>query len=195
MLRRGYFLLFGLLDLTALGIAFVASLHVLSIYFSYFTVLSNILITFVFLSFGIQKKATALAHILFAPAVLYMTITGIVFWTILRNNHLQTVPWINIVLHGVMPIAALTAWILFTEKRRIPIKKTFVWLLFPIAFVCYTLIRGPFAHWYPYPFLDPDTAGGYLKVAVSCVFILTGGWLTGVLLLWIQEKRVKMKYR
>lgn len=195
MLRRRYFLLFGLLDLTALGIAFVASLHVLSIYFSYFTVLSNILITIVFLSFGIQKKATALAHTLFAPAVLYMTITGIVFWTILRNNHLQTVPWINIVLHGVMPIAALTAWILFTEKRTAPLKNTFLWLLFPVLFVCYTLIRGPFVHWYPYPFLNPETTGGYLKVMMSSVLILTGGWLISLCLLWIQKKRVKKKSR
>ncbi len=191
MFRKWYFLLFGLLDLTALSIAFFASLHVLSIYFSYFTVLSNILITFIFLSFGLQKKTTALVHMLFAPAVLYMTITGIVFWTILRNNHLQTVPWINIVLHGIMPIAAVTAWIVFTEKRTIPLRNTILWLLFPVLFVCYTLIRGPFAHWYPYPFLNPETTGGYMKVAISSILILAGGWLLSLSMLWIQEKRVR----
>ncbi|MEN9407939.1 MAG: hypothetical protein RLZZ455_1155 [Candidatus Parcubacteria bacterium] len=191
MFRKWYFLLFGLLDLIALSIAFFASLHVLSIYFSYFTVLSNILITFIFLSFGLQKKTTALVHMLFAPAVLYMTITGIVFWTILRNNHLQTVPWINIVLHGIMPIAAVTAWIVFTEKRTIPLRITILWLLFPVFFVCYTLIRGPFAHWYPYPFLNPETTGGYMKVAISSILILAGGWLLSLSMLWVQEKRVR----
>jgi hypothetical protein len=128
---------------------------------------------------------------LFAPAVLYMTITGIVFWTILRNNHLQTVPWINIVLHGIMPIAAVTAWIVFTEKRTIPLRITILWLLFPVFFVCYTLIRGPFAHWYPYPFLNPETTGGYMKVAISSILILAGGWLLSLSMLWVQEKRVR----
>jgi hypothetical protein len=31
-----------------------------------------------------------------------------------------------------------------------------------VIYCAYSLIRGPIVHWRPYPFLDPDEAGGYL---------------------------------
>lgn len=187
---RIYHLLFGLFDLIAIIFAFYYSLNVLSIFFSYFTVLSNILATFVFLYFGLGLKKNNLINKLYGPSVLYMTITGVIFWTILRNHHLvATVPWITMVMHGVMPIIVFLGWILFRPKIKLDYKDALVWQIFPLLFVIYTLIRGPFAHWYPYFFLNPEKAGGYTGVSLYVAFILFGSWLAALFLVWLAKIR------
>lgn len=187
---RIYHLLFGLLDLIAIVSAFYYSLNVLPIFFSYFTVLSNILATFVFLCFGLGLKKNKLVNKLYGPSVLYMTITGVIFWTILRNHHLiATAPWITMVMHGIMPFIVFLGWILFRSKIKLDYKDAVVWQIFPLLFVVYTLIRGPFAHWYPYFFLNPEKVGGYGGVALYVLFILLGAWIASLILLWIQKIR------
>jgi hypothetical protein len=42
--------------------------------------------------------------------------------------------------------------------------------VFPLAWLAFTLIRGAFLDWYPYPFIDV-VANGYGKVSLNCVFI------------------------
>ena len=46
------------------------------------------------------------------------------------------------------------------------------WLIFPIVYVVYSLVRGPIADWYPYPFLDPNLDGGAGKVAIMVVVLI-----------------------
>jgi hypothetical protein len=48
-----------------------------------------------------------------------------------------------------------------------------LWLIFPLAWLAFTLIRGAVDNWYPYPFLDPDN-GGYRSVAYHVAAILAG---------------------
>ena len=55
------------------------------------------------------------------------------------------------------------------------------WKIYPLVFPVYTLIRGAIVGFYPYPFLNPASAGGYGGVALYCVAIfvafLVVGWL------------------
>ena len=191
---RLYFLIFGVLDLIALTTALVYSLNVLNEYFSYFTVLSNILITFVFLAFGIlgMKKAMkiGIVRLIYGPAVLYMSITGVVFWTILHGGagHIQLLPWVNIILHGITPIAAFLGWILFSQKTRISYSDAYKWLSFPFLFVLYTLLRGLVTNWYPYIILNPLKAGGYMGVSGYVLEILIGSYLMGLILIVINNQ-------
>ncbi len=50
-------------------------------------------------------------------------------------------------------------------------------------YLVYTLARGPIVGWYPYPFLDPAHAGGYVGVALYCVGILGGLFAVSFLLM------------
>lgn len=193
-ISRVYFILFGALDLLALLTAFIYSLNFLVEFFSYFTVLSNILITFVFLSLGLKginrgKKAKN-TNVLYGPAVLYMTITGVVFWTLLHGGagHLQRLPWVNITLHGITPIVAFVGWILFPTTAKISYSSVFYWLLFPLLFVFYTLLRGPFVNWYPYVILNPGKVGGYEGVGKYVLIIIAGAYITGLILVFIRRK-------
>lgn len=187
---RWYFLLFGLINFLALGVAFALSLQVVIEYFSYFTVLSNILLTIVFLSIGLGKAnaKSTLVKTLYGPAVLYMSITGVVYWTILHGGKQLTtdVEWITLILHGLMPIAVVIAWLFFRPVVQYSWKQVLIWLLFPLLFVVYTLLRGSFAHWYPYPFLNP-TLVGYQGVLLWTIGIEAGGFVIGSFLIFLSK--------
>ena len=64
-----------------------------------------------------------------------------------------------------------------------------LWLVFPILYCVYSLIRGPFVDFYPYPFLDPRLDGGYGRVVIFVVILAVAfgllacswpGWATGL---------------
>ena len=79
-------------------------------------------------------------------------------------------PWDNTVLHYIMPIVIIIDWLLLPPAAAVALGTALIWLAFPLAYLVYSLIRGPIAHWYPYPFMDPDTHG-YLGVAITSVVI------------------------
>jgi hypothetical protein len=69
-----------------------------------------------------------------------------------------------------------------------------LWLIFPLAWIGLTLIRGAVDGWYPYPFLDPD-AGGYRSVGYHVIAILAGfvviAGLTVALGDWGRDRRLR----
>lgn len=187
-----YHIFFGALDLIATGTAFFLSLNVLNLYFSYFTVLSNLLIIFIFLYLGIinPKKTSKTFDWLRGAATVYMSLTGIIYWSILVNQHsLSLDPWINLTMHGAMPITAFLSWVLYPAKNKLSYQSSVQWLIAPLLFVAYTLIHGLSINWYPYPFLNPLSSGSYQKVFINVLIILTGTFLLGLLLIWLRNQR------
>lgn len=162
-------------------------------FFSFFTIESNMFAVAIFLLSAIavagSKKAMHLT-MLRGAATLYMVTTGIVFAVLLAGIEgmvLTAVPWDNIVLHYIIPIAVLVDWFIDPPKNRIRFKKALVWMIFPLAYVAYSLIRGPIVGWYPYPFLDPAT-NGYGGVAITGIGIA----VTALVLIWLLT-RVPLK--
>jgi hypothetical protein len=156
-------------------------------FFSYFTNLSNIFFAVFLLAAGIVGllglKHSYLFEVVRGAAALCMLIVGIVFSLLLRNEDLGTLmPWVNIVLHYAMPIVAVVDWVMVPTTNKLTRKHLVPWLIFPTAYLSYTLIRGAAVDWYPYPFLNPTKAGGYLGVTGYCVvifvlFVFGGGFL------------------
>src|SRR3989344_2926193 len=193
---RLYHLFFGILNTVALTAAFILSLNVIAIFFSYFTVLSNILITSIFLYFGFfnPRKISRSLEWLYGASVLYMCVTGIIYLSILVNAHsLALDPWINLTLHGVIPIAVFLGWLLFPITKRLVYKNALQWLIPPLLFILYTLIHGHFINWYPYPFLSPVASGGYFKVLINVAVILFGTGIVGLILVWLGNSLGKEK--
>lgn len=145
-------------------------------FFTFFTILSNLLAAAVFYEGG-RRELTGKApvpDVWRGAAVVYMTVTYIVFTVLLRDaqEELQThVEWVDSVLHRVMPIAVMADWLLDPPRVAIPFRKALAWLAFPLAWVVFTMIRGAIDGRYPYPFLDPDEVGGYGAVALYIVAI------------------------
>ena len=42
------------------------------------------------------------------------------------------------------------------------------WLVYPALYGAYTLIRGPVADWYPYPFIDVSVLG-ITRTLIHCI--------------------------
>ena len=140
-------------------------------YFSYFTVLSNVL-TVVVLGVGGLVDPRGMRWQLFRGAVtLYMVITGIIYAVLLSNIEVGIAgQWTNDVVHRIMPVVIFLDWIVVPARQRISESQSLVWLTFPVVYGVYTLIRGPIVDWYPYPFLDPRSQG-YVALVIGLVVL------------------------
>jgi hypothetical protein len=160
-------------------------------FFFYFTTLSNILAAMLMASIALRPELVATQAVWRGAVTLYMTITGLVYAVLLRPIEADVglaSPWINWVLHSMAPAALLIDWLLFPPERRLERSAPFLWLIFPAAFLAVTLIRGPIADFYPYPFLDPREIG-YLGVAGYSVGILALFLAVGFFLRWWGNER------
>jgi hypothetical protein len=176
-------ILIGLVVLTAICVQLTDSLQqgkdVLN-FFSFFTIQSNVLAAFILLIVGfgtlVKKKGSPQFAFLRGAATLYMIMTGIIFALLLSGlqQALQTtIPWVNTVLHYIMPVVMLLDWLLYPPAQRVRFKKALWWLVYPLAYLIYSWIRGAFTHWYPYPFLNPE-ANGWPAVIGLCGIIGIG---------------------
>ena len=128
-------------------------------FFSFFTILSNLLGIGVFLFLGLTlgRRRPPAIEAARGAAVVYLIITGIVYAVLLADDPGADtlLPWVNTVLHRVMPIAVVVDWLIDPPTRTIARATAAWWLVFPVIWLVYTLVRGPIVDWYPYPFVDP----------------------------------------
>lgn len=158
-------------------------------YVSFFTNLSNLIGAAVFLWSGIAllTARTGPSDLVRGAPVVYLVITGVVYAALLTDvtESLGLVlPWVNVVLHRLTPLVFAADWLLDPPRRGLPVRRALRWLAFPVAYLVYSLIRGGVVHWYPYPFLNPDTVGGAGGVAAYCLGVAAAFVLVTVVVTW-----------
>jgi hypothetical protein len=169
-------------------------------FFSYFTIQSNLFAAIIFLWISLKPnpKGTEQRRLLVrGAAVLCMTITGIVYGLLLSGLHAQlqtTIPWVNTVLHRIIPVVLIVDWIIEPSGQELTFKKALVWLVYPFAWLAYTMIRGSLIGWYPYPFLEPTQPGGYGSVVGHIIGITLGATIL-IWLLVMLGRRVHLKVK
>ncbi|UIJ36231.1 Pr6Pr family membrane protein [Allobranchiibius sp. GilTou73] len=145
-------------------------------FFSYFTVEANLLtvISLMLSAFAAAGRWSSRGLELYRGAVAFFMTTVILIFIVLLSGYpaseLTAVPWDNTVLHYIMPIVVILDWLLLTGRRAMSVRAALGWLLGPLAYLVYSLVRGGIVGWYPYPFMDPGRHG-YLGVAVTSVII------------------------
>jgi len=191
---------------TRLGITHLENIPIN--FFSYFTIDSNVGTVIVFVIGAVvllrKRDDPRWFGILRACVVSYMTVTGIVYNTLLRGIPVPlnaVVPWTNEVLHVVGPVLIILDWLFAPGRLRLEWKHLWWVVSFPIVWAVYTMIRGPFAYndvaqkrtWYPYPFLDPNTPGseGYVTVAFYVVLIAAIICGVGAAVIWVSRRRAR----
>jgi hypothetical protein len=191
---------FGLLAAGAIAAQLASSIEAgrnIINFFSFFTIESNILGIILLVFLGMYNlfasgDTTKQFAFLRGGVTLYMTMTGIIYVMLLSGNEdaLQTtIPWVNIVLHYVMPAVILADWLAFPPREYLPFKRAILWVIFPIAYLFYSLIRGGFTQWYPYPFINPIENGWPTVVAMSLIISVATLALTGLLILRIKDNK------
>jgi hypothetical protein len=153
-------------------------------YFSFFTILSNLLVALV-------AAATATGGN-WAPlrfwrtprmrglAALCIAVTCLIYATVLAGRfHLQGPQLVaDRALHYVVPFLYLFWWGVLLPHGMLAWRDAVRWLLFPLVYLVWTLLRGAVVHEYPYPFMDVDQLGyGAVSInalGVAVVFVVLG---------------------
>ncbi|MER5432924.1 Pr6Pr family membrane protein [Streptomyces sp. NPDC002588] len=145
---------------------------------SHFSVQSNLLLALVTLLSARRawSARNPLSSALTGAALLYITITGLVYHLLLADattpfsvTSATTAPtgWhavANHLLHTVTPAAALLDWLLLTPPARMRLRQAAPWMLYPLAYLAFFLIRAELIHSgapgrYLYPLLDAEAHG------------------------------------
>lgn len=166
-------------------------------FFSYFTILTNLGITIWFL-LALRARQQGQAQwwgddpAIKGALLVAGSVTILVYWTLLVDIPIPTVigEIANFLLHLLVPLGLLIDWMIVGD----PMTKSLgdmlrSWLVFPLVFVIYTEVRGPFAHWYPYFFLDPQVVGGVGKLIFAIIGMLLLFVAMASLIFWLYQKR------
>lgn len=162
-------------------------------FFSYFTILSNTLVFIYFLKLILkndsagefwQKAETGTA------ITVYISVVGIVYHAVLSQLHspVGLAFWADHGLHSFSPLLTILYWAFFTSKRIVQYKTIPYWLIYPAVYFMYTVVRGSFSGFYPYPFLDLNKIS-FLQVLGNSFIVLLVFTILSLSLSFIANKR------
>jgi hypothetical protein len=156
---------------------------------SYFTIQANVLVALVFTLSALRAGSArrALPPLVTGGTLFYALIAGLVYHVLLVNEPgslsmtgepLAPTGWsalANQVMHTLVPIAALLDWLLLTRPAPLTLRHAKTWLLYPIAYLALTLVRGELIPpgtpgRYLYPFLDVERLG-YRSVLANALLV------------------------
>ena len=129
-------------------------------YFSFFTILTNLLVA-VGLSFQFVFSESRWGRFFLRPTVqsataVYIAVVGITYSLLLRQlwNPQGAQKIADVLLHDGVPLTYVIFWLVFVPKAALRWGHSILWLAYPIAYMVYTLIHGLWSGWYPYYFID-----------------------------------------
>lgn len=156
-------------------------------FFSYFTILTNILAALA-LTLPWLAPQSALNEFFSRPSVrtaiaAYIIIVMSIVYFVLR--HLTTLQgWdfvADVLLHYVMPLLFVIDWLFLVPKQTLKIEDSIFWLAFPIIYLVWTFIHGAYSGFYPCPFLNGAELGN-ARVLVNEAGLLVIFLLLGLIL-------------
>jgi hypothetical protein len=163
---------------------------------SYFTIQTNFLLAFL-LTLLVLKPQSKWGLFFAAPYVIgamaaYITIVGLVYHFMLREQFhpVELFKVTSDIFHIISPVAFIVFWLFLVDKTKIKWINTFLWLVYPLLYTIYILIRGAFTGLYPYNFLEVNTLG-YGKVMANCGFLLVGFIILNALYIFISRLTAK----
>lgn len=155
-------------------------------YFSFFTILTNLLVA-VGLGFRFVFSESRWGRFFLRPEVqsataVYIAMVGIVYTLLLRQlwNPQGVQKIADVLLHDVVPAAYCLFWMMFVPKATLRWRHPMQWLAYPVAYMAYTLIHGALSGWYPYYFIDVGAIGlshALRNAAAMLIFFLCMGLL------------------
>jgi hypothetical protein len=148
-------------------------------YFSYFTVLTNTLVAIVLTS-AASRSPSSLARFFRRPGVstavtVSIVVVGVAYSALLRHVwDPQGFQWlVNELLHDVMPLVFVVWWWLCVDKGRLRVGHAGLWMLYPLMYFAYAMLRGHVIGVYQYPFINVDRLG-FAQVVINSLMILAG---------------------
>ncbi|WP_122611866.1 Pr6Pr family membrane protein [Pseudomonas viridiflava] len=163
-------------------------------FFSYFTILTNTLVATV-LTCAVTERESAARRWFLQPWVssgiaVSIAVVGLAYSILLR--HLWHPEGWQLVadelLHDVMPLLFLGYWWCCVPKGTLRLWHLPLWLIYPLVYFIYALLRGHLLGAYAYPFIDVAVLG-YPQVLANAGGILVGFVLVGLLVIGLDRFR------
>ncbi len=150
-------------------------------FFSYFTVITNTLVATV-LTCHLSARESAARRWFLQPGVssaiaVSIVIVGVAYNVLLRHLwHPEGWQWLaDELMHDVMPLLYLAWWWLCVHKGTLRLRHIGLWVIYPVVYFAYVLLRGHLLAVYPYPFIDVDSLG-YPQVFLNAGDCWWGFW-------------------
>jgi hypothetical protein len=159
-------------------------------FFAYFTIQSNLLVAVT--STVLAREPTVDRpwwRVLRLAGLVGISVTGLVHFVLLR-------PLLDLdgadrvadkLLHMVVPVLAVAAWAWVGPRPRARLREAAYAVVWPVAWLVWTLVVGQLDGWVPYPFLDPDE-DGWGAVGIACAGITILFLLLVGLVAWLDRR-------
>lgn len=147
-------------------------------YLGYFTILTNLLVavTMTRVALGRGPDVPAITGVVLAIAIVCVS-----YDVLLSDIAPEMGPlWSTAdrLLHYVVPITSALWWLVFVPKQSLTMRHPPQWIVFPVAYFLYALVRGAFDDWYPYFFIDAGMLG-YPRTLLNALGLSLGMLLAG----------------
>ncbi len=168
-------------------------------FISFFTILTNLWVAIYFTtkSLKISVKKFPLIYTWGTTTALtaFILVVGITYQVVLRQiwNPTGLQRLVDELLHTVIPLFVLVYWYCYSQSGDYKWRPILHWMVYPIFYFLFVLVRGNVSHFYPYPFINAD------KLKLSVVLLNAGllfVFILGIiaLLIFIGRKRGKRKF-
>ncbi|PYB96921.1 hypothetical protein DMX04_22605 [Pseudomonas koreensis] len=162
-------------------------------FFSYFTILTNTLVATV-LTCAVAERESAARRWFLQPWVssgiaVSIAVVGLAYSILLRHLwHPEGWQFVaDELLHDVMPLLFLGYWWCCVPKGTLRLWHLPLWLIYPLVYFIYALLRGHLLGAYAYPFIDVAVLG-YPQVLANAGGILVGFVLVGLLIIGLDRR-------
>lgn len=163
-------------------------------YFSFFTVLTNTLVAVVLTCVATRQPSKGRTFFLqpwvTSGIAVSIIVVGVAYNLLLRQLwQPQGLQWLaNELLHDVMPVLFTLYWWFCVPKGSLRVRHIGVWVLYPVLYFAYTLLRGHLLGVYPYPFIDVEKLG-YAQAFINACGVLAGFVLAALIIVGVDRWR------
>ena len=165
-------------------------------YFSYFTIITNTLAAIV-LTYAADTRPSRCRAFFLQPWVasgiaVSIIVVGAAYSLLLRQLwQPEGLQWLaNEVLHDVMPVLYALYWWFYVPKGVLRWSHVGLWILYPLVYFAYILLRGHLLGVYPYPFVDVEKLG-YAQTFINASGILAGFVAVALLVVAVDRWRAQ----
>lgn len=170
-------------------------------YFAFFTIQTAlmdvvVLVVGAWLAFTTPRD-TRLFTVVRVCIVGFAVVTCVVYNVLLRDvpgepGYVWPV-WPNEVLHVWAPILLVFDWLFAPGRVGIRLRASFWVLIYPLAWVAFSIVRGLITGWWPYPFLDPTGLAGWPGVVgyiigIALFFLLSAFVFVAIARIWERSR-------
>ena len=150
----------------------------------YFTILTNLLVALSMLAVGLRAPINAAWA---AGLTLWITMVGIVYHAVLARlwAPVGLAYWADQGLHTAVPLLMAAWWAAFAPKA-VTVRHLPLWLIWPLAYCVYALIRGTLTGFWAYPFIDVSMLG-WTRVGLNVLGLLAAFAVLGAGLLALSK--------